>query len=87
MLYVALSLNARHIAQIHLRKRRQIQIAGLPIETVHFGTQLHQLPRGGIADPRKAPVNDYALARIAEPLRKSGYGEYLLRLLERPFLP
>jgi glucose-1-phosphate thymidylyltransferase len=28
-------------------------------------------------------IDDAQLARIAEPLRKSGYGEYLLKLLER----
>ncbi|MCK0127184.1 glucose-1-phosphate thymidylyltransferase RfbA [Erythrobacter sp. F6033] len=33
---------------------------------------------------RKGFINDAELARIAEPLRKSGYGEYLLRLLEEP---
>lgn len=32
-------------------------------------------------------INDEQLARIAEPLRKSGYGEYLLGLLERSVLP
>ncbi|MBV7258286.1 glucose-1-phosphate thymidylyltransferase RfbA [Erythrobacter crassostreae] len=32
-------------------------------------------------------INDAELARIAEPLRKSGYGEYLLALLENPTLP
>jgi len=32
-------------------------------------------------------IDDADLARIAEPLRKSGYGEYLLALLERPVLP
>jgi glucose-1-phosphate thymidylyltransferase len=32
-------------------------------------------------------INDEQLAKIAEPLRKSGYGEYLLSLLERPVLP
>ena len=36
---------------------------------------------------RQGFITDAELARIAEPLRKSGYGEYLLRLLERPFLP
>jgi glucose-1-phosphate thymidylyltransferase len=28
-------------------------------------------------------IDDAALQRIAEPLRKSGYGEYLLKLLDR----
>ena len=28
-------------------------------------------------------IDDDHLARIAEPLRKSGYGEYLVKLLER----
>ena len=28
-------------------------------------------------------IDDEQLATIAEPLRKSGYGDYLLRLLER----
>ena len=28
-------------------------------------------------------IDDAALQRVAEPLRKSGYGEYLLKLLER----
>ena len=28
-------------------------------------------------------IDDTALQRVAEPLRKSGYGEYLLKLLER----
>ncbi len=32
-------------------------------------------------------INDEQLAQIAEPLRKSGYGEYLLSLLDRPVLP
>ncbi|WP_337661199.1 glucose-1-phosphate thymidylyltransferase RfbA [Erythrobacter sp. Alg231-14] len=32
-------------------------------------------------------ISDSELAAIAEPLRKSGYGEYLLSLLERPVLP
>jgi glucose-1-phosphate thymidylyltransferase len=36
---------------------------------------------------RQGFINDAELARIAEPLRKSGYGEYLLQLLERPVLP
>jgi len=35
---------------------------------------------------RQGFINDAELARIAEPLRKSGYGEYLLQLLERPVL-
>ena len=33
---------------------------------------------------RQGFISDEQLQRIAEPLRKSGYGEYLLRLLERP---
>lgn len=33
---------------------------------------------------RQGFVSDDELIRIAEPLRKSGYGEYLLQLLERP---
>ena len=33
---------------------------------------------------RKGFISDDDLARIAEPLRKSGYGEYLLSLLEEP---
>ncbi len=33
---------------------------------------------------RRGFISDEELQRIAEPLRKSGYGEYLLRLLERP---
>lgn len=36
---------------------------------------------------RQGFINDAELARIAEPLRKSGYGEYLLGLLENPVLP
>ena len=36
---------------------------------------------------RQGFISDEQLERIAEPLRKSGYGEYLLRLLERPILP
>lgn len=28
-------------------------------------------------------IDDGALAALAEPLRKSGYGEYLLTLLDR----
>jgi glucose-1-phosphate thymidylyltransferase len=32
---------------------------------------------------RKGFIDDVGLARIAEPLRKSGYGEYLLKLLDR----
>lgn len=36
---------------------------------------------------RQGFINDGELARIAEPLRKSGYGEYLLRLLDNPVLP
>ena len=36
---------------------------------------------------RQGFITDAELARIAEPLRKSGYGEYLLRLLERPLFP
>ena len=36
---------------------------------------------------RQGLITDGELARIAEPLRKSGYGEYLLSLLERPVLP
>jgi glucose-1-phosphate thymidylyltransferase len=35
---------------------------------------------------RQGFIDDDALRAIAEPLRKSGYGEYLLRLLERPVL-
>jgi glucose-1-phosphate thymidylyltransferase len=27
-------------------------------------------------------IDDTQLAKVAEPLRKSGYGDYLLRLLE-----
>ncbi len=33
---------------------------------------------------RQGFITDEQLERIAEPLRKSGYGEYLLRLLEHP---
>lgn len=33
---------------------------------------------------RKGFISDDDLARIAQPLRKSGYGEYLLDLLEQP---
>lgn len=36
---------------------------------------------------RQGFINDDELARIAEPLRKSGYGEYLLNLLEAPIIP
>jgi glucose-1-phosphate thymidylyltransferase len=32
---------------------------------------------------RQSWIDDAALARLAEPLRKSGYGEYLLRLIGR----
>jgi len=32
---------------------------------------------------RKGFIDDEQLKRVAEPLRKSGYGEYLLKLLER----
>ncbi len=32
---------------------------------------------------RQGWIDDAALARLAEPLRKSGYGEYLLRLIGR----
>ena len=35
---------------------------------------------------RQGFISDEQLQRIAEPLRKSGYGEYLLRLLERSVL-
>ncbi|MEM6584880.1 MAG: glucose-1-phosphate thymidylyltransferase, partial [Pseudomonadota bacterium] len=35
---------------------------------------------------RKGFISDDDLVRIAEPLRKSGYGEYLLSLLEEPRL-
>lgn len=35
---------------------------------------------------RQGFVSDEELARIAEPLRKSGYGEYLLDLLENPVI-
>ena len=33
---------------------------------------------------RKGFITDEELARIAQPLRKSGYGEYLLQLLDQP---
>ncbi len=33
---------------------------------------------------RQGFISDAELTRIAEPLRKSGYGEYLIRLLENP---
>lgn len=33
---------------------------------------------------RKGFISDHDLVRIAEPLRKSGYGEYLLQLLDQP---
>src|SRR6056297_2767195 len=36
---------------------------------------------------RKGFISDAQLEEIAEPLRKSGYGEYLLALLEKPILP
>lgn len=36
---------------------------------------------------RQGFIDDAELERIAEPLRKSGYGEYLLGLLERPVGP
>ncbi|MEO0462973.1 MAG: glucose-1-phosphate thymidylyltransferase RfbA [Pseudomonadota bacterium] len=36
---------------------------------------------------RQGFISADELARIAEPLRKSGYGEYLLSLLENPVLP
>ena len=36
---------------------------------------------------RQGFINDAELARIAEPLQKSGYGEYLLRLLDRRLRP
>lgn len=35
---------------------------------------------------RQGFITDDELIRIAEPLRKSGYGEYLLQLLENPVL-
>ncbi len=35
---------------------------------------------------RQGFISDEELARIAEPLRKSGYGEYLLDLLENPVI-
>ncbi len=35
---------------------------------------------------RKGFIDDEGLARIAEPLRKSGYGDYLLSLLEKPVI-
>ncbi|MEM8726795.1 MAG: glucose-1-phosphate thymidylyltransferase, partial [Pseudomonadota bacterium] len=35
---------------------------------------------------RQGFINDEELARIAEPLRKSGYGEYLLALLDNPVI-
>ncbi len=35
---------------------------------------------------RQGFIDDARLREIAEPLRKSGYGEYLLRLLESPVL-
>ena len=35
---------------------------------------------------RQGFIDDAELARIAEPLRKSGYGEYLLGLLENPVI-
>ncbi|WP_298470074.1 glucose-1-phosphate thymidylyltransferase RfbA [uncultured Erythrobacter sp.] len=35
---------------------------------------------------RQGFINDDQLVKIAEPLRKSGYGEYLLGLLENPVL-
>ena len=35
---------------------------------------------------RKGFINDDELVRIAQPLRKSGYGEYLLGLLENPVI-
>ncbi len=35
---------------------------------------------------RQGFIDDAELARIAEPLRKSGYGEYLLSLLENPVI-
>lgn len=35
---------------------------------------------------RKGFITDEELARIAEPLRKSGYGEYLLALLKNPVI-
>ena len=36
---------------------------------------------------RQGFIDDAQLAEIAEPLRKSGYGEYLLSLLEKSVLP
>ena len=33
---------------------------------------------------RQGFIDDAELARIAEPLRKSGYGDYLIQLLENP---
>ncbi|UER53770.1 glucose-1-phosphate thymidylyltransferase RfbA [Kineosporiaceae bacterium SCSIO 59966] len=36
---------------------------------------------------REGWIDDEQLARVAEPLRKSGYGEYLLRLLDDPRRP
>ena len=36
---------------------------------------------------RQGFITDDELVRIAEPLKKSGYGEYILSLLERPVLP
>lgn len=35
---------------------------------------------------RQGFISDDKLREIAQPLRKSGYGEYLLRLLERPVI-
>jgi glucose-1-phosphate thymidylyltransferase len=32
---------------------------------------------------RKGFINEEQLRKIAEPIRKSGYGEYLLNLLEQ----
>ncbi|MEP0391122.1 MAG: glucose-1-phosphate thymidylyltransferase RfbA [Erythrobacter sp.] len=36
---------------------------------------------------RQGFITDTQLEEIAQPLRKSGYGEYLLALLEKPILP
>lgn len=36
---------------------------------------------------RQGFITDAQLEEIAEPLRKSGYGEYLLALLENPIIP
>ncbi|MCY4213968.1 MAG: glucose-1-phosphate thymidylyltransferase RfbA [Gammaproteobacteria bacterium] len=59
------------------------------LEAAHYIQTLEKRQGMKVGSPEEAAwragwIDDEALERLAQPLRKSGYGEYLLQLLQRP---